>query len=345
MLLTSQSTQAATVLGAYAIVNTPLLNVRSGPGPDFPLLEAVTAQRSLPVIGRTPDCTWLQVVLSGRGPGWLAAEYVTLSQRCQDLPAITFLPPPPIQVINSTVVAPQAAAPKLQPAQASATEAPATVTSCNDLPNERYGALTIASAPTDRPAASHPDLNLSMRSYQGSGETAALLSFGPVHEIDHQAPQLRDLFPDRRTATVSAVYQVYDWNWGCNCRGDLLTSPPVTLVGFQVTPGERIVTPDSPRTIGDGYEALVLYATTDQVTLKFTREDNVIRGYTLHATGLCVAPALVERYTALDGAGRGQLPALRGGQAFGVAQGESIQIAIRDNGRFLDPRYLENWWR
>jgi hypothetical protein len=42
---------------------------------------------------------------------------------------------------------------------------------------------------------------------------------------------------------------------------------------------------------------------------------------------------------------RGQLPALYGGQPFAIAAGDTVQAAIRDNGQFLDPQYLENWWR
>jgi hypothetical protein len=217
--------------------------------------------------------------------------------------------------------------------------------SCTPLAGGDYGALAVDSAPTDRPAADHPDLNLALRGYQAIDAPAALQSFGPVHNVDTAAPQLRALFGDQRQAGVNAVYQVFDWDWGCNCRGGLLDHPAATLAGLAVSPGEAIYTPDSPRTIGDGYEALVLYADANQLTVKFTREDNVVRGYTLHVAGVCVDPSLLALYERLNQAGRGQLPALRGGQPFATASGNTIRVAIRDNGQFLDPRYLENWWR
>jgi hypothetical protein len=333
--------QAATALGAYAIVQVPQLNIRSGPSTDASVVKTVVAGQTVPVIGRLADCTWLQVVLPPNVQGWLLAEYVALSRSCSDLPAVAVKPaltkPSAAPPLLTAAVPPSTAVAAPQPQPPAAT--------CAGSTGESYGALTIDSPPSDRPAAAHPDLNLTLRGYAATSEPSALLSFGPVHQIDHQAPQLRQLFTDQRSAGVQGVYQVRDWDWGCNCPGDLLAQPPVTLVSLAVTPGEAIRTPDSPRTIGDGYEALALYATADQITLKFTREDNVISGYTLHVAGICVDPQLLALYGELNSAGRGRLPALRGGQAFGQAQGGTIQVAIRDNGQFLDPRYLENWWR
>lgn len=350
-VLMTIAAQAATVLGAYATVNVPQLNVRGAPAASAPLLVAVNQAASLPVIGRTADCAWLQVVTPEHGVGWIAAEYVILSQRCQDLPAVKLAEP--TRTARTTPSAPSTFIPVARtlntppaPTQAAPTPAPIRAgASCGPGLNEHFGALTISGAATDRPAVEHPDINLARRGYQASDQPAALMSFGPVHEVDLQAPQLRQLFADQRHAAVRSVAQVFDWDWGCNCKGEALSYPPVTLVGLATTPGERILLPDSPRTIGDGYEALVLYATADQITLKFTREDNVISGYTLHATGLCVEPALVALYNTLNAAGRGQLPAVRGGQPFGSAAGDQVRVAIRDNGQFLDPRYLENWWR
>jgi hypothetical protein len=341
-LLHSQSTMAATVLGAYATVDVPQLNIRSEPNTQSAIVGTAVTGKTIPVIGRLADCSWLQVVQPPNNQGWVLAEYVTLSRPCQDLPSITVrtTAAQPAAKAATAPVATAAPAPTQVPAPT-----PAPVATCSGLPGESYGALTVDSAPTDRPAAQHPDLNLALRGFQPVGETSALQSFGPVFQVDHEAPQLRQLFGDQRHAGVNAVYQVRDWDWGCNCPGAYLDYPPVTLAELAVAPGEAIHTPDSPRTIGDGYEALVLHATSDQLTLKFTREDNVISGYTLHVAAICVDPGLVALYNRLNESGRGQLPALRGGQPFGRAQRGLIQVAIRDNGQFLDPRYLENWWR
>ena len=143
----------------------------------------------------------------------------------------------------------------------------------------------------------------------------------------------------------TTVYQVYDWDWSCNCRGDLLTNWDVTLAGMGVAPGEVLHLPDSGYNIGSGYDALVLYATEERITLKYTPEDHVVYGYTIHVENICVEPALLALYRAWNDAGRGELPALRGGQPFGRARGDEIGVAIRDTGSFMDPRSRKDWWQ
>jgi hypothetical protein len=112
-----------------------------------------------------------------------------------------------------------------------------------------------------------------------------------------------------------------------------------------VTPGEVLHLPDSGYSIGSGYEALVLYATEDQLTLKYTREDHVVYGYTIHLENICVEPSLLALYQAWNDAGRGELPALRGSQPLGRARGGEIGVAIRDTGSFMDPRSRKDWWQ
>jgi hypothetical protein len=125
----------------------------------------------------------------------------------------------------------------------------------------------------------------------------------------------------------------------------LITNPEVTLAGMAVTPGEAIHVPNSGYDIGDGYQVLVLYASTERITLKYTREDNVVYGYTLHVENICVEPTLLALYQSWNDAGRGHLPALRAGQAFGRARSDEIQVAIRDTGAFMDPRSCKDWWQ
>lgn len=337
LVTTPLSVRGATALGAYATVRVAEVNIRTGPGAGFAILDTVREGETVAVIGRLSDCSWLQVVRPGKGEGWVTSPLVILSRPCGDLPLVA-APTPVAARLAQPAVAP--------PAQPVATPVPQSLSqpaACAGLPDEEYGAVTVSGPPSRLPAASHPDLNLALRGYEPVAAAASLIHIdGPV---DGQAPQLTGLFADRRQATVTATYQVYDWDWECDCRGALISDAAVTLVGLQVAPGEPIFTPDSPRTIGSGYEALVLYATAERITLKFTREDNVVRGYTLHVEGICVEPRLLARYTALDQAGRGELPALRGGQPFGRAQGQVVRVAIRDNGQFLDPRARPHWWR
>ncbi len=217
------------------------------------------------------------------------------------------------------------------------------VPACGSTGEETYGLLSINGSPSDRPAEQHPDLNLALRGYERTNEPATLVNYGGG--TDQNAPQLYRLFADQRIPAFSATYQVYDWDWNCDCRGSLITTWPVTLLGMRTTPGETIHLPGRGVSIGSGYEALVLYATESRLTIKYTREDNVVSGYTLHLEDLCVDANLLALYQSANSAGRRSLPALRAGQMVGRARGTEIKVAIRDNGSFMDPRSAKDWWR
>ena len=95
---------------------------------------------------------------------------------------------------------------------------------------------------------------------------------------------------------------------------------------------------------GDSGSPVDARADDDSITLKYTREDNVVSGYTVHVVGLCVEPALRALYAANHAAGRGDLPALAGNQAFGRARSSEVLVSIRDTGSFMDPRSRKDWW-
>lgn len=194
-----------------------------------------------------------------------------------------------------------------------------------------------------RPPESHPDLNLAVRGYREVDAFRGLVDYDG--ETDGNAPQLWGLFADRRTPEITHTYQVYDWDWGSNSHGDLIQDFEVSMVGFRFSEGETVYTPDFGLELGEGYAALVLYADPHRITLKYTGEDNVIDGYTLHIEGLCVYSNLLNLYNERQAAGRGALPALRPGQAIGYSPGTEIGVAIRDRGAFLDPRSRKDWWQ
>lgn len=227
-------------------------------------------------------------------------------------------------------------------------------TNCLAVTGETYAAITVPPPPTDRPAEQHADLNLALRGYTPTGGVLGLIDYGGP--FDPRAPQLAGLFADNRTGVFVRLHRVYDWNWPCNCRGTPLTTPAVTLAELATAPGEPLHVPPSGYSIGalnssvakqgeTDYEALVLYAAEDRITLKYTRNDNVIGGYTLHVEHVCVDPALLALYHQWNSAGRGRLPALRAGQAFARANGPTLGVAIRDSGAFLDPRSRKDWWQ
>jgi len=213
---------------------------------------------------------------------------------------------------------------------------------CAPIPGESYGVLEVPPPSTDRPAEEHADLNLRLRGYELTGAFKGLVDYSGG--TDPNAPQLPGLFADDRTPAFSSVYQVHHWDWPTNSQGPVITNPAVTLAGFAVAPGETVHVPSSGYDIG-GYEVLVLYASAGRITLKYTREDNVVQGYTLHVENVCVEPTLLALYQVWNDVGRGSLPALRAGQPFGRALGSEIGVAIRDNGTFLDPRSRKDWWQ
>ncbi len=214
---------------------------------------------------------------------------------------------------------------------------------CEPIPSVSYQTLTVSGPPTDRPAAMHGDLNLLLRTWSvAAGAARSLITInGPT---DALAPRLNTLFAPPRVPGFPHVYQVQSWDWGCNCPGALIADPEVTLAGMATTPGEILTMPTSGYDIGGGNDAMVLYAARNTITLKFTREDNVVYGYAIHITGFCVEPSLLALYRSSNSAGRGSLPALRSGQPFGRATGAEIQVAVRDTGSWMDPRSHKDWW-
>ena len=159
---------------------------------------------------------------------------------------------------------------------------------CAAISGENYGTLPIVGSPTDRPADQHGDINLALRGYSPTESTLGLIDMaGPT---DSRAPQLAGLFADNRTGVFTRVYRVNHWDWGSNSRGGPITDFNVTLAGLQVKPGETIHVPKAGYDIGQGYQVLVLYASQERITLKYTGEDTAATGYVIHVEGVCCEP-------------------------------------------------------
>ena len=93
-----------------------------------------------------------------------------------------------------------------------------------------------------------------------------------------------------------------------------------------------------------GYQAMILYVDDNSITVKYTLEDDVVKGYTLHILGINVDPALKSLYNQANADGRWWLPGLKGNQQLGTAKSTEIWVSIRDTGAFMDPRWLRDWW-
>jgi hypothetical protein len=248
-------------------------------------------------------------------------------------------PTPPTPPVPAPVPQPSTPAPA-----PTAIPQPSTpqVDPCAAISGESYGTLSVVGSPTDRPAAQHGDINLALRGYVPTTSNLGLIDMsGPT---DHRAPQLAGLFADERTPTVSNVYRAHHWDWGRNARGSVISDFDVTVMGCQVEVGETVHVPSAGYSIGQGYAVLVLYADQERITLKYTGEDSVVGGYTIHVEGVCTEPNLLALYNQMNGSGRRNLPALRAGQAFGRAREIEVRVAIRDTGRFMDPRVRKDWW-
>jgi hypothetical protein len=218
---------------------------------------------------------------------------------------------------------------------------------CPSTSTAHFNTISVPPYNEPRPADRHGDLNLSLRGYEPVAQYAGLVDYSGA--TDGDAPQMPGLFADGRVPAFTRTWAVYDWTWtGCGadgCRGGLLANPPVTLLGMAVRPGEPIRIPSRNAQIaGGGYKAVVLYAETRRITLKYTCDNNVVSGYTVHIENVCVDPNLLALYQAMDGQGRGNLPALHNGETLGVGSDQEMRVAIRDNGNFMDPRSRKDWW-
>jgi hypothetical protein len=194
-----------------------------------------------------------------------------------------------------------------------------------------------------------------------------LVDYGP--SSDHALPpQLGTLFEPVRVPPYQNLGKAFSWLWAPSPDPGVMREPnsyDTTIAGMVVTHGEELHTPRHSRNLGAPFGksgAVVLYASEYSITLKFTREDSVARGYTVHIINVCTDPNLLALYRSLDNADRNSigpgsgnhprdlhadynLPGLTRGQVFGTAYGNEIYVAIRDEGSFLDPRSKRDWWR
>lgn len=71
------------------------INIRSGPGTDYPVLGQIEPGQSAPVTGRNQDNSWWQISLSDNSLGWVFGELVQASGTTGAVPVAEAPPPPP----------------------------------------------------------------------------------------------------------------------------------------------------------------------------------------------------------------------------------------------------------
>ncbi|MFQ5614265.1 MAG: hypothetical protein ACE5H9_19250 [Anaerolineae bacterium] len=251
-------------------------------------------------------------------------------------PAPTNDPPPPASPAAIASATPDPTGPVAiatessrpgEPAEV-ATDFPAPIDSTNT-----YALIPLQGERDDRPPDEHGDLNLKLREPQPIDAERSLVDIGGF--ADPNAPKLSDIFePD-----ILEVYAVHQWDWNCNCLGDLESDP--TVVSLQTTPGQPVFIPSSQQDIYQGkYYAVVLYASEDSLVFTYAREGTVAHGYTIHYVGLHTDPNLLALYRQSP---RDELPGLTLDTPVGIATGE-LMVAVRDGGRFMDTRSRKDWW-
>lgn len=212
-------------------------------------------------------------------------------------------------------------------------------------------------------ATEHADYNLAVRGWTSAVDNRKYLisSGGSLRDPNGKIrPLLSTLLPHQTYITNN--YRVYDWNWPTEAadpahallgtKGGAISTQPVTMIGLATTPGDKIRLPYSEYDLGSGYGGMVLYAdpyspssNTQSITLKYTREDNTVKGYTIHIDGIAVNGILFDNfYFPSNNFGRIQLPVINPCQVIGTAIGNEVRVAVRDEGSFLDPRWAEDWW-
>ena len=94
------ATLAMPAKATWAVVNTTNLNLRAGPGPDFPILGTYQKGTVVTLLASNADGSWLQVETPDDQQGWMAAAY--LAQQVDG--------PPTLPESNAIPTAPPAAA-------------------------------------------------------------------------------------------------------------------------------------------------------------------------------------------------------------------------------------------
>jgi hypothetical protein len=192
-----------------------------------------------------------------------------------------------------------------------------------------------------------------MRNYEKiNGDKRLIKIYGQIPA--GKPPQLATLFKPEKLPSIINLYQVYDWNWGTNNRGSLISNPMVTLLSLASNPGDNLYPPFSTYDIGenlpvstDPYQVYVLYAEKNRITLKYSRNDTVATGFTLHFEDICVDPNIYNLYVSNNlniPSNRNALIAIRTRTPFGRSRTGEVKVAIRADGEFKDPRSCIDWW-
>ena len=99
---TSTSEPASTQKPIVPLVSVKgtLLNVRSGPGTDYPVIQTLAQGDTAPATGFNSGRTWVQVELPGGTTGWVSADLVEV-ENADKISTVTDIPPVPVATTSA----------------------------------------------------------------------------------------------------------------------------------------------------------------------------------------------------------------------------------------------------
>ncbi|MEZ4867102.1 MAG: SH3 domain-containing protein [Caldilineaceae bacterium] len=93
---TAEPTQTATLAPPRLVVNSPLVNVRAGPGTNYPVITTVERGQEFDVIGKNAAGDWWRFCCVNEEPAWLVGELVDVDGAVDTVPvsdAVVQVPP------------------------------------------------------------------------------------------------------------------------------------------------------------------------------------------------------------------------------------------------------------
>ena len=85
---------AVAKVDAEATVTSNVLNLRAGPGTNYPTVGQVRSNDRLKILGRNPEGTWIKVTAPGGTEAWVILTYVTINVELGDV-SLAEVPPVP----------------------------------------------------------------------------------------------------------------------------------------------------------------------------------------------------------------------------------------------------------
>jgi len=87
----------------WATITAGVLNVRKGPGTNYPVIGQLQQNDVVEIVGKNADSSWLQIVYpTGTiGRGWISVSYAQVSGSLAFIPVVETPPPPTSTPISS----------------------------------------------------------------------------------------------------------------------------------------------------------------------------------------------------------------------------------------------------